>query len=157
MVHWNVPRARFLAMFVTAVAIAFAPAACSDATGPDDRLAAARRQWSSAGPAAYSVTLGRGCFCAQEVPSPVVITVRNGVIESRHYKTTGAPVSPAYADAFPDVEGLFDVIEDALENADRVDVKYHSTLGYPLEIFIDYIRNAIDDELAYMVTDLTVR
>ena len=139
------------------VATMIAASGCSSVTDPENELAQARRLWGDSAPAAYSITISRGCFCPQEVPSPVVVAVRNGVIESRHYKTTGAPVSAAYADGFPGVDGLFDVIEDALKRADRVDATYDPTLGYPVQVSIDYIKNAIDDELAFGVTDLTPR
>jgi hypothetical protein len=65
----------------------------------------------------------------------------------------GTPIPEEYADLFPSVEGLFEIIEEALnEGADRVDVEYDPPTGTPIRIDIDYIEAAVDDEILYEST-----
>jgi hypothetical protein len=89
---------------------------------------------------------------------PVVVTVRNGAIESRHYTRDGAIVPAEYAELFPSVEGLFDIIETARrEGAAQLDVSYDPTLGYPVRIAIDWHATHVDDEVTYRGSDLLPR
>jgi len=53
------------------------------------------------------------------------------------------------------VLALFAKVEDAIDrDADRLDVRYDPRLGYPLEIAIDFIERAIDDEVTYTAAEL---
>ena len=75
-----------------------------------------------------------------EVSARVVVAVRDS--------ETGNPVAPELEELYPGVEGLFEVVQDALDrDAHRVTVLYDPTLGYPREISIDYLEFAIDEEL----------
>lgn len=129
-------------------------AACGDPTAATD-LFAARRRWSTAEPPAYRFTLQLGCFCGSEATRPVVVAVRAGRVQSRTYLDTGAPVDARLEEAFPTIEGLFAVIDDALErDADHVAAEYSARRGYPTRISIDYESGTADDELTYTVRDL---
>ena len=131
-------------------------AVCSDATGPDRELAVARARWAQRGPTSYSITVAHLCFCLGV--GPAVVTVRNGVVESRHYTRDGAPVPSTHADMFPSVEGLFEKIEAARsEKVTRVSVSYDPTFGYPVRIALDYSSEYADDEVTYEATDLVAR
>jgi uncharacterized protein DUF6174 len=131
-------------------------AACnSGSTGPVDDLSAARAKWSRSGVPAYSYTIRRSCECLPESSGPVVVTVRNGVVESRQYTQSGAAVSSQYADIFPAVEGLFAIIDGAIRNGTKpLTVEYHPTLGYPTRIALG--DPAVDAPL-YTITDLRPR
>jgi hypothetical protein len=68
------------------------------------------------------------------------VRVRNGEIVSQTYTETGMPVPEQHAVFFPAVDGLFDVILQAIESeADHMTVTYDSNTGAPAEIFIDSI------------------
>jgi hypothetical protein len=52
------------------------------------------------------------------------------------------------------VPDLFDFITQASDNgAEVVDVDYDVELGYPKQIDVDYMVDAIDDEACYRVSD----
>jgi hypothetical protein len=126
---------------------------CSSMVGPGEQLADARVRWAERGPDAYSMTVMRGCECLPEVVGPAIVTVENGAISAR-YASTGAPVPMTYAGAFPNVEGLFDLIEQAQkDNYDDIDVEYDQELGYPIRISLDRDKRAIDDEMGVYVRD----
>src|SRR5437868_3872156 len=124
----------------TAAAAAVEPAtlslnSCDGVTSPRSALEQARTRWAERGPSAYSVTVSYSCFCLPD--NPAVVTVDGGVIVSRVY-VTGDTVPPEAASAYPDVPGLFQIIEDAIRSgADRVNVTYHPDFGYPISVFID--------------------
>ena len=131
-----------------------ATAACRSGTGPDRRLVVALARWAEQSPASYRITVSRSCECLSEMSGPVVVAVSNGAVESRHYTSTGAVVPSTYAASFPSVDGLFEIIEAARrEGAAQLDVTYDPTYGYPTEVVFDNIRNAIDDEQTYTITD----
>jgi hypothetical protein len=123
---------RLLAILTCALA-----AACSDLSAPGDDLAGARRRWDAWGPRTYEVTIHRSCYCLAETGGPVVVSVRDGEIQSRVYVQTGAPVAERFTRFFTDVPGLFASIEEAVAQGSTVEVRYDAATGAPLEIIVD--------------------
>ncbi len=125
-----------------------------DLLGPEglEELQESRRLWQSQGVTDYVYVLRRGCFCTPEAIGPVQITVRGGTVVSRTYVEGGDPVTQ-WLDSWPSIDGLFDLLQRAIDGeADKVDVAYHPQMGYPVSADIDYIEQAIDDELRLTVT-----
>ena len=132
--------------------------ACDGPTAPERKLQAARLKWERTRPAAYTITVARFCFCTQEGSGPVIVSVRDGVVESRTYVDNGAAVAPTDAGNFPTVDGLFEVIEDARrQGAYAINVTYDPARGFPVVISIDYERATADDELTYRATNFQPR
>ena len=132
--------------------------ACDGPTAPERQLQAARLKWERTRPAAYTFSIARWCYCMQEGIGPVIVSVRDGVVESRTYVNSGAAVAPTDADYFPTVDGLFEVIEDARrQGADAINATFDPTRGFPVVISIDYVRAAADDEITYRATDFHPR
>ena len=127
---WRTRMAR--SVIIAVAASVLTGSACSSGTAPADELADARSRWQRSAPASYRVTIARSCECLPEMSGPVVVTVRNGVLESQQYVRSGEAVTTSYASLFPGVDGLFAIIEDAVQNGTRpLVVQYHPTLGYP--------------------------
>jgi hypothetical protein len=151
-------RSSHVRLGLAAALLTFTLAACRSATAPERDLALARARWAQHGPASYSITVGRSCECLPEMMGPVVVTVRNGVIESRHFTRDGGAVPAEYVELFPSVEGLFGIIERARrEGAAQLDVSYDPTLGYPVRIAIDWHATHVVDEVTYQASDLLPR
>ena len=130
--HFSVPN-----VAIGAVLLLNAVACGSTATGPGIGLITARARWAQQAPAAYSMTMSRSCECLPEMSGPVVVLVRNGVVESRRYVASGAEVSAAYAALFPTVDELFATIDAAVRSGVRpLAVQYDATLGYPTRVAI---------------------
>ncbi|MGH7678980.1 MAG: DUF6174 domain-containing protein, partial [Gemmatimonadaceae bacterium] len=90
----------------------------------------ARNRWRERGPASYQMTLQRSCECLPSDAGPFVVTVRNGVVESRTYPQSNTSIPEHLADVFPSVEGLFVMIEHAInERWPVVTVTYDRALG----------------------------
>ena len=144
--------------FACLAAAAVTVGACDGPTAPERKLQAARLKWEHTRPAAYTYTVALYCFCPQEGSGPVIVSVRDGVVESRTYVNSGAAVAPTYADYFPTIDGLFEMIEDARrQGAYAINVTYDPARGFPVFISIDYVREMADEELSYRTTNFQPR
>ena len=132
--------------------LALTPVGCTDATGPEqDALAAARARWAQTNASNYVFELQRSCFCAPDFVRPVRIEVLGGIVNSAVYVDTEEPVSPLTS--VPTIDDLFDEIQDAMDRmAFSVIADYDADMGYPTSVSIDFIENAIDDEMAFIVS-----
>jgi hypothetical protein len=118
------------------------------------RLEANRARWSSQGPSSYVYALRRACYCPGEYIGPVRVRVAADTVFQRVYVESGDPVPDEAADAFPTVDGLFELLARAYDDgADGIEVTYDPELGVPIEISIDYLEDAVDDELGILVTE----
>lgn len=138
----------------------FAAAACDSPFGLGDDgegdLEDNRELWENRGFASYDLTVRQLCFCG--FVEPVRVMVRNGVRTGVIVVSSGDPVTAPFADHFPDVPGLFDIVEDAIErDAHELEVRYDPTLGVPVHIEIDYEENTIDEEVTWDVLSLVPR
>jgi len=128
-------RASSCVISLAAVVVLSAAACNSGSTAPANELTAARTRWARVGPAAYTYAISRSCECLPEMSGPVIVMVRNGVVESRQYTRSNAAVPAQYAELFPAVEGLFAIVDDAIRNGTTpLSVQYDLTLGFPTRI-----------------------
>ncbi len=82
------------------------------------------------------------------------VVVKDGVVVGRSYVDTGEVVPASFADLFPSVDGLFEVLTDAVRRgAHDVRVTWGSENGLPLDFFIDYSVNVADEEQGYHVVE----
>ena len=131
-------------------------AACSD-LGPEtpqqDELQEAKERWQSLRPARYVYTVERLCFCPEDARGAVRVTVDGETIVSQLYDD-GRAVEASAVEWFPSVDGLFEVLREAFDGgAHEVRVSYDPQLGVPVDFWIDYSQNTIDEELGFVVTD----
>jgi hypothetical protein len=63
-----------------------------------------------------------------------LVTVRDGVVESRRYVADGTDVPEQFAAVFPTVPEMFEMIEEATrQGVQPIDVQY-SPMGYPTRV-----------------------
>ena len=150
-------RRRFATVLLAAAipAAALSAGACSASTGPVAGHTAARARWERVAPASYTMIVFRSCECLPEMSGPVVVAVRDGAVESRHYARSGAAVTPEYAALFPTVEGLFALVDAAArEGITPLEVRYDVALGFPTYIALG---DPATDAPAYSVSDFRAR
>jgi hypothetical protein len=121
-------------------------------TGPSDvaRLETARARWEARNlRISYRFEISRSCFCGYPGALPATsVYVFGGRVLEAHHLANGNPITAEAVATIPTVDGLFNLIAEAIEEgADEVRVRYHPDTGAPLEIRIDRIRQAADDEL----------
>ena len=124
--------------------------ACSDSHGPEQsELNASLARWESADVEDYRFRFQRLCFCI--FIDPVNIEVRGGEITSVVHADSGTVVDTTQMSGyFLTVDELFEVVQDAIDQeAYSLTVEYHAQLGYPTSIDIDYLLNAVDEEVSF--------
>jgi hypothetical protein len=132
-----------------------APACASDASpNQDEDLLAHRMMWSRPGRYFYSFTWQQGCFCPTEMTRPIRITVETGQIKSAVYADDHLPVSASVQSSLLTIEGVFDLIQHAIdEHAARIDVQY-DPLGFPSSLYIDVSMRLADEERSIAISDV---
>jgi len=146
--------------FITAILLAAVTAfgsACTRQETPEQSLARHQRLWAAQNIASYQYQLQVSCFCPPAVTDPVIIKVRDGTAESVAYAATGMPAESQFFERYDTLDKLFQVINQALEGkAAEISVSYDETLGFPRQIYIDFVKEAVDDEIAYNVSGFQV-
>ena len=111
-----------------------------------------QQKWTDANITHYRFSLNIGCFCVFRSEMPLTVEIFNGEVVSM----TGADgtvidaanANYAYYSTYATIDRLFAELEsDSLREADEVTVKYDPTYGFPTEVTIDFIKDAVDDEL----------
>ena len=81
-----------------------------------------------------------------------VLVVDGANVVSRTYTDGGEPVDSSLAGLFPAVDGLFDLLDDAVaRGAVQVSVTWATEGGLPLDAFIDYAANVADEEQGFRI------
>jgi len=121
--------------------------------GPADSLLEANRTlWSASGINSYRYRFRWECYCSEDYVRIVDIVVVDGAVVSVLDASTGRPVSKEVAAYYRTIDGLFDFVRGAIDYpASSVRSVYDANLGYPVETDVDYVANAIDDELRFRV------
>ena len=123
-------------------------AACG-VLGPEDEpseLDRNRELWQNAALTNYGFALEQLCFCGETARGPVRLQVVGGVATSRTYVSSGEAVPAVFEESFPTVEGLFDILRDAIDrDAFRIDVTYADDVD-PEEL--KRIREMLDEAVA---------
>ena len=125
----------------------------------DAAYAAARALWESAELVDYDYSFSRGCFCPQEYVGPHDVSVRDGIVTAATYDGIDLKKLPIlnltrYDEIIQTVDGVFDEIDRAIDEADRFTAEYHPELGYPTDVFIDWEELLADEEVNYTIADL---
>lgn len=113
-----------------------------------------RARWEAHRPAMYEFVFQRMCECLPAETTPKRVTVQQGYIVSVADLQTGEPIISGRHAALS-IEELFEEIESALNRGvDRVSVRYHPTLGYPMSIHINNHAKVIDEIATFTARDV---
>ena len=123
-----------------------------DVTGELSSLEEARRHWRAQNISDYDMNLVRGCFCVGA--GELTVSVRSDSVAVVLDRNGHWWADNSWWQYVPSVEDLFDLIEDATLDADDVQVTYHEKYGYPVELSIDWLKDAVDDEISYTIQSL---
>lgn len=133
--------------------------ACATIGQASSEIDQAREKWQDADLSHYRYNLTLSCFCAFNENMPLVIEVQDGEVISMEYQN-GNEIEDFNLELFQKYDTIDDVfaeLEKALNGeADKVTVTYDETYGYPTQIDLDFIENAIDDELYITISDFEV-
>jgi hypothetical protein len=132
-------------------------AACS--LGNRSEIEQNKEKWQSQGISHYRYHLFVGCFCVFSEDMPLIIEVQDGKAVSMEYQS-GNEIDSSNREIFrkyETVDLIFAELEAALNGAaDEVTVKYDPTYGFPSEVSMDVVKEAIDDEVYLTVSNFEV-
>lgn len=131
--------------FATAALVLLASSSCSS---DSDDLRAARDKWDQAEPDAYSYTYRVGGQTLTEAR----VTIDGDQVSFRVLEGGGEQLTPSTVT----MDAVFEYVEEALRDADRVDAAYDEALGYPTRVEVDVATNGDDDEYTFGVKNFTV-
>lgn len=147
--------------FALVLALALATAACS---GTDDVLvdpqpvegvagdvSQQRGVWDAQDLDDYRFAYSRVCFCVQR--GTVQVTVRDGRITDVRQVESGQAVPREAWGEFPTVDVLFEQIAEAQSRNEYTALKFHPSLGYPVDAEIGTLAN--DAGVRHMLSGLT--
>jgi hypothetical protein len=121
-----------------------------------DDLAVAEARWTAAALRNYDFQIRRSCFCGS-VPL-IAVTVRNGVPTSAIDVDTGMPIDTAQFSDFLTVDRVFALLREYTDREPATfNATYDAQLGFPQQVYIDPVRNAVDEELSIVISALVAR
>jgi len=125
--------------------------------GPDDPRtstdAQQRTKWDAYQNGTYEFTIIRGCFCINGGEHQVSVT--NNKVTSAYSVWREEAYPAEQLEYFETIDDLFEMLERARLEADEITVTF-SEHGYPSELIIDWIKEAVDDEIAFTISKVTV-
>lgn len=117
--------------------------------------------WNDANITHYRYSLFIGCFCPFMEDMPITIEVNNGEIVSMT-SAKGIAVdstSPLkeVVDQYSTIDRVFLTLKaDQTGDADEVVVAYDPNYGFPVNVAVDNIKEAVDDEISYQVSGFEI-
>ncbi len=120
---------------------------------PNRELSAAQARWRNSQVSHYRYNLSVVCFCGFTQRMPLTVEVAGGLMRSMVF-SDGTPVSAdqlQWFSRYSTIDALFDFTEETLRTADKINVEYDSTYGFPTKVQIDFYTDAVDDELALIL------
>jgi hypothetical protein len=133
------------------------PAPGAEPWRPRAALEVARGRWAEGGIDDYRVDVERVCFCPPEWRGPVRVVVRDGVVIEQTYVEGGRPVTGDRVDLFPGIEGIFEFVDEALdESPQRLDAEYDRLTGRPIRVWVDYDERLADEERGFTTSNLVI-
>lgn len=117
----------------------------------------ALNKWTAADTGNYTFEYRRLCFCPQEFNDPMMVNIVNDSVLSAISLATNLPVIDDVRDTINSVEGMFDLLQEAIDTrANTITVNYNDELGYPESIYIDYDEAVADEELSFTADNLVL-
>jgi len=147
---------RHAVWFAVVVALV-ALSGCSDElAGPKSDIRDARAVWERADHASYEYVYQQSCYCP--LIEAVRIVVDSDSVMAAFYVENGEPVSAEQLSWLPTVAGLFDRLENVLEQDPvQYEAEFDPELGYPRRASVDISRQIADEEFSFTASDLQGR
>ena len=140
---------------LTLLLLALILAACTTVGGTE--LDRNQSKWQDANITHYRFDLSVGCFCLFRSQMPMTVEVQNGEIVSMiDINGEAFPMDDPMSEfvlKYATIDRLFSELgSDPVQEADSLTMSFDSTYGFPVEVAIDYIELAADDELYLSVS-----
>ncbi len=110
-------------------------------------------KWQRQGVDSYEYIVRKSCFCGPPGNIPVKIVVRDSLnIAAFDNRTTYDPAVDKIEGLPQSIPALFDLVRlSSASQPDSFEVEYNETFGFPESVRIDSKRQAVDDEVSFVV------
>ena len=140
-------------------AMALILAACAGLAPQKSELEQNQQKWEDQNISHYRFNMNFSCFCIFRQDSPLVVEVQDGQVVSMEY-ANGNQLDANGQEFFAQYSTIDQIFEKlkavSAGEADEVVVSYDPTYGFPQDVKIDYIKEAIDDEFSFTISDFAV-
>lgn len=141
------------------IVLALVLIACSGG-GTSSEIDQNANKWEDASIRHYRMQVVVSCFCPFADINPITVEVRDNQVLSM-IGANGFEIldtDPLYATlmTYATVDNLFTWSGEALTNADKVEISYDASYGFPTSVAVDYIIEATDDEIWVDVSNFEV-
>jgi hypothetical protein len=114
-------------------------------------------KWESQNINHYRFTVAVSCFCPF-ANVEVTYEVQNGQVLNQSVQApTDNPVDEAqvsdFYQSYNTIEKVFGYVVGAIKEADETTIEYDSTYGFPINVSVDWIKQAIDDEMYLTISN----
>jgi len=131
-------------------------AVMGSALGSQSEIEQNKEKWRDANVSHYRYELFISCFCVFNEDMPLMIEVQDGKVVSMEFQS-GKEIDPGLRelfDKYATIDRLFAELEADLNGAaDKVDVEYDPKYGFPTTASIDFVEEAVDDELYLSISN----
>ena len=143
-------KTKFISLFFI---LGFALSACSGGSALQQNQA----KWNGQNIDHYRFTVAVSCFCPF-ANVEVTYEVQNGQVVNQSVQSSpDNPVDEALVSDFYQpyntIEKVFDYVDGAIKDADETTIEYDATYGFPTNISVDWIKQAIDDEMYLTISN----
>ena len=110
-----------------------------------------QKKWEGQNINHYRFTVAVSCFCPF-ANVEVTYEVLNGQVVNQSVQSSpDNPVDEAlvsdFYQSYNTIEKIFDYVGGAINDADETTIEYDPTYGFPTDISVDWIKQAVDDEM----------
>ena len=104
-----------------------------------------KQQWFQTSNFTLQTSLNGGAFGLRRI---------DGTSRRSFHVDTGTALTSEQIANLPGIDGLFQIVQDAIDrNVPVLEVSYNTDSGYPETIYIDYYSQVIDDEIYHVVSN----
>ena len=119
-----------------------------------------QKNWEGQNINHYRFTVAVSCFCPF-ANVEVTYEVLNGQVVNQSVQSSpDNPVDEAlvsdFYQSYNTIEKIFDYVGGAINDADETTIEYDPTYGFPTDISVDWIKQAVDDEMYLTLSNFKV-
>ena len=119
-----------------------------------------QKNWEGQNINHYRFTVAVSCFCPF-ANVEVTYEVLNGQVVNQSVRSSpDNPVDEAlvsdFYQSYNTIEKIFDYVGGAINDADETTIEYDPTYGFPTDISVDWIKQAVDDEMYLTLSNFKV-
>jgi hypothetical protein len=117
-------------------------------------------KWEGQNISHYRFTVAVSCFCPF-ANLEVTYEVQNGQVVSQSvHSSPDNPIDEAQVSDFyrsyNTIEKVFGYVDGAIKDADETTVEYDPTYGFPATVSVDWIKQAVDDEMYLTLSNFEI-